>query len=199
MAASVQTMINIIEDDEPDRSGATSGGSTSMAAASTPVTPSTGGSWPMTRPSKKGLHGLGLFDWADMLNTNGHGPYEIDRAPTRKQAIRMAARAIRMTGQARSGWWSGGGPRLGHVRVQRHGGPRLQQRLQGHAGLRPDPWYPSVSSIWGASRPPNAAVAVSSLARGLPARTTDRAASIPSVTVSYMLILPTLPSGTPVE
>jgi hypothetical protein len=27
-----------------------------------------------------------------------------------------------------------------------------------------DPWYPSVSTIWGASRPPNAAVPVSALA-----------------------------------
>ncbi|CAN5686596.1 hypothetical protein BH23CHL8_BH23CHL8_23220 [soil metagenome] len=61
-----------------------------------------------------------------------------------------------------------------------------------------DVWFPWVSSIWGASRPPNAAVPVAALAEDyLPYNRPSR--RHPMRDGKFMLILPTLPPDTRVH
>jgi hypothetical protein len=58
-----------------------------------------------------------------------------------------------------------------------------------------DTWYPSVSSIWGASRPPNALMAIPALAEDYLPYDRPRAA-YPRRDGKFMLIMPVLPEGT---
>ncbi|MGD8485112.1 MAG: hypothetical protein PVH07_00610, partial [Chloroflexota bacterium] len=141
---------------------------------------------------RKGLHGLGLTDWAELLNENGYGPYEVDRAPTRKLAIRKAARAVRLTGRpAGLVVWRGA-----HAWVmsgfEATADPAFSNDFKVRKVYIQDPWYPSVSTIWGASRPPDSTVAVKALASDfLPYDRPGR--RHPKRDGKYMLILPTLP------
>ncbi|MDQ3871355.1 MAG: hypothetical protein M3301_07060 [Chloroflexota bacterium] len=96
--------------------------------------------------------------WAGALNELGYGPYVVRAERTRAGAIETAARALRTTRRpvglmvwrgahswVMSGFRATADPaatgrfRVTHVYVQ-------------------DPWYPRISSIWGASRPPDALV-----------------------------------------
>jgi hypothetical protein len=99
VAAAAQTMMNIIDDGQPDRSKARQ---KRLHFQARRLDQDGDGFWRNLAGEsrwKKGLHGLGLTDWAELLDTNGYGSYEVERARTRKQAVRMAAKAIRMTGR----------------------------------------------------------------------------------------------------
>jgi hypothetical protein len=101
--------------------------------------------------------------WARALDRLGYGPYEVISKKTRGGAIKAAAAAIRATGRpvgllvwrgahawVMTGFRATADPavtsdyKVTHVRIV-------------------DVWYPRVSSIWGASRRPNALVAVARL------------------------------------
>ncbi len=195
VAASVQTMINIIEDDEPDR---TKRSQRRLHLDGRSLDPGHAEYWrqlPDGSPMKRGLHGLGLADWTAMLDAAGHGPYVIDRAETRKKAIRMAARALRTTGKPVGlVVWKGAHAWVmsGFVATA---DPAYTDDFKVTKVFIEDPWYPDVSAIWGASRPPNSAVAVATLDGDyLPY---DRPGRVhPKRDGRYMLILPTLPEGT---
>jgi hypothetical protein len=61
-----------------------------------------------------------------------------------------------------------------------------------------DPWYPDVSSIWGASRPPGSRLPVAALARDyLPYDRPGR--RHPKRDGKFLLILPSLPAGVQVR
>ncbi len=195
VAASVQTMINIVEDDEPDR---TRRYQRRLHLTGRSLDPDNAAYWLRLSddsPQKTGLHGLGLADWAAMLNANGQGPYEIDRAPTRKGAIRMAAKAIRTTGKPVGlVVWKGA-----HAWVmsgfRATADPAYTNDFKVTEVFIEDPWYPAVSSNWGPSRPPNSAVPVSALDEDyLPYRRPGRVH--PKRDGRFMLIRPTLPAGT---
>jgi hypothetical protein len=99
VAAFTQTMMNIIDDGKPNRSAAFQ---KRLHFEGRRLDRTGDDFWrKMAGPTnwKAGLHGLGLTDWAELLNTNGYGAYEVDRLPSRRNAVRKAAKAIRMTGK----------------------------------------------------------------------------------------------------
>ena len=148
---------------------------------------------PMKR--KLGPIGVDLVGWAGLLDRHGYGPYVVDGARTRKGAIRKAARALRMTGRpvglvtwrgahswVMSGFTATADPaftrdfRVTNVHIE-------------------DTWYPYVSTIWGASRPPDSLVPVAALAEDyLPYR--RPLGRYPKRDGRFMLILPALPPNT---
>ena len=196
VAASVQTMINIMEEGQPDRSKRSQRRIHFEARSLDPGHAAYWRNLDSDSPLKRGLHGLGLVHWVWMLDAVGYGPYQIDRAETLKRSIRMAAKAIRLTGKpAGLVVWKGA-----HAWVmsgfKATADPAYSNDFKVTEAYVSDPWYPDVSSNWGVSRPPNSAVPVSALGEDyLPY---DRPGRVhPKRDGLYMLILPTLPPVTP--
>ena len=194
VAASVQTMINIMEPGKPDHSGASQ---RQLQFQARRLDQDDDGFWRRLMGEerwRKGHHGLGLQDWAGLLNANDFGPYVVDRAETRKQAIRKAARAVRLTGKpAGLVVWRGA-----HAWVmsgfEATADPAYTNDYKVTRLFIQDPWYPLVSSIWGASRRPNAAVPARALAQDyLPYDRPLR--RHPKRDGKFMLVLPTLPAA----
>lgn len=189
VAASVQTMMNIIDDGRPKRSKARQ---RRLHLKARDLYQDGDPFWRRLAGESRwtaGLHGLGLRDWAGILETSGYGGYEVDRAPTRKQAVRMAAKAIRMTGRpAGLVVWRGA-----HAWVmsgfEATGDPAYTDDFKVTKVYIQDPWYPYVSSIWGASRPPNSAVLVKDLAEDF-LRYGRPAQRQPKRDGKFMLVLP---------
>ena len=142
--------------------------------------------------------GMGISEWAGLLNRFGYGPYKIARAGTRQNAIRKAARAMRRTGKPVGlvAW------RGAHAWVmsgfEATADPAHTNDFVVTHIYAQDPWYPRVSSIWGPSRPPNSRYSLPALAEdylryGRPGRydpwRNDR----------FLLILPKLEPGTRVQ
>lgn len=127
--------------------------------------------------------------WARGLESLGAGGYEVAVAPTRGKAIERAVRAIRATGRPAGllvwrgahswvlhGWEATGDPAGSE--------PIIVTRL-----YVSDPWYPRISSIWGASRGPNAGITPEQLEEDfLPwRRPTGR---YPGMDGQYVVVLP---------
>lgn len=138
--------------------------------------------------------GVDLTGWADLLSTNGYGRYEIDGRSTRRLAIRAAAKALRETGRpvglvvwrGAHSWVMSG--------FSATADPAYTNDFEVKKVFIQDVWYPYVSTIWGASRPPNSAVPVARLAEDyLPYR--RPAHRWPKRDGKFMLILPALPQG----
>jgi hypothetical protein len=145
--------------------------------------------------ARLGPIGVDLLGWARILESAGHGPYVVDGASSRYAAVRKAARAIRMTGRpVGMAVWRGA-----HSWVmsgfRSTADPAFSPDFEVTAVYIQDVWYPYVSTIWGASRPPNALVPVSRLREDfLPYqrplfRHPDRDGR-------FMLVMPELPKGT---
>lgn len=144
---------------------------------------------------KLGLIGVDLLGWATLLDRGGFGPYVVDGAGTRRAAIRKAARALRLTRRPVGlVTWRGA-----HSWVMSGftatADPAWRDDYEVTAVYIQDTWYPWVSTIWGASRPPDSLVPVSALAEDyLPYRRPR--ARYPTRDGRFMLILPALPPGT---
>ncbi len=96
--------------------------------------------------------------WAAGLEQLDAGGYEVMAAPTRGQAIERAVRAIRATGRpAGLLVWRGAHSWVLHgwEATADPAGPDTMTVTHLYVS---DPWYPRVSSIWGASRGPNARI-----------------------------------------
>ena len=115
--------------------------------------------------STKTLVGKGAepIGWARGLEQLGYGGFKVGVFATRRQAVQAAAKAIRLTGRpAGLLVWRGA-----HSWVM--SGFRATADPAASADFVvtdvniEDVWYPYVSSIWGASRPPDALVPVSRL------------------------------------
>jgi hypothetical protein len=196
VVASVHTMINIMEPDKADRGPAFQRQLQFQARR----LDTDDDDWYWRRMMgearwRSGHHGLGLTDWTVLLNARGYGPYEVDRAETRKHAIRKAARAVRLTGKpAGLVVWRGA-----HAWVmsgfEATADPAWTNQFKVSRVYIQDPWYPAVSSIWGASRPPNAAVPPRAL--GVDYLRYDRPGRVhPKRDGRYMLILPRVAEAT---
>ncbi len=85
VAGSTQTMMNIIDSGRPNRSTAFQQRLYQRGRELSP------------NKAKLGPIGIDLTGWAELLNTNGYGPYVVDGAATRRGAIRKAAKALRLT------------------------------------------------------------------------------------------------------
>jgi hypothetical protein len=127
--------------------------------------------------------------WAAGLEQLGAGGYRVEVAPSRTKAILRAATAIRATGRPVGLLvWRGA-----HSWVM-HGYEATADPLGGvpfevtHLYVS-DPWYPRISSIWGASRGPNARITPKQLEEDyLPwRRPTGR---YPGMDGQFILVLP---------
>jgi hypothetical protein len=158
VAASVQTMMNIIDDGRPDR---TRKRQQRLHFQGRRLDRTGDRYWRKVAGESRwsqGLHGLGIQDWAGVLEARGYGPYDVERAPSLKRAIRMAAKAIRATGKpAGLVVWRGAHAWVmsGFVATA---DPAISDDFTVLKVFIQDPWYPRVSSFWGASRPPDSAV-----------------------------------------
>jgi hypothetical protein len=182
-AASAQTMMNIMSEGRPDRSRRFQQALYRQGRRLSP------------NKAKLGPIGMDLRAWAELLNVHGYGPYVVDGARTRYAAIHKAARALRLTGRPVGlATWRGA-----HSWVmsgfEATADPAHTKDYRVTRVWIQDVWYPWVSTIWGASRPPNSLVPVAALGRDyLPWRRPR--ARYPKWDGRFMLVLPTLPEGT---
>jgi hypothetical protein len=101
--------------------------------------------------------------WAGALDRLGYGPYEVRAERTRAAALRMAARAIRLTGRPVGLlMWRGA-----HAWVVSGFRATADPAVTGDFAVTDlyveDPWYPRSSSMMGRSRPPDTRVSVDRL------------------------------------
>jgi hypothetical protein len=144
---------------------------------------------------KLGPIGVDLLGWAEVLEAGGFGPYVVDGAGTRRAAVRKAARALRVTGRPVGlVTWRGA-----HSWVMSGftatADPAWRDDYEVTAVNIEDTWYPWVSTIWGASRPPGTLVPVAALGEDYLPYQRPRA-RYPGRDGRYMLILPMLPPNT---
>jgi hypothetical protein len=147
--AAAMTMMNIIDRGRPDRSRATQDHIYRLGR----------------RLSSRFLDGPGVEPegWAGALNREGYGPYLVRIYRTRKAAIRAAAVALRFTGKPVGlvtwrgvhSWVMSG--------FRSTSDPAFRDDFEVTDLSIEDVWYPRSSSIWGASRPPDALVPVERL------------------------------------
>jgi hypothetical protein len=98
--------------------------------------------------------------WAGGLERLGFGRYEVAAETTREAAVATAARAIRMTGRPAGLLVWGGAHAWVMSGFRSTADPAYTAAWEvTHVAIQ-DVWYPRVSSIWGASRPPGALVPV---------------------------------------
>jgi hypothetical protein len=186
VAGSTLTMMNIIGDGPPVRSDPKQHRLYERGRRLSP------------RKDKQGAIGVDLIGWAELLNTGGYGPYVVASAKTRRAAVQKAARALRTTGRpvglvtwrgAHSWVMSGFTATADPAYTKDYTVKKVHIQ---------DTWYPYVSTIWGASRPPNSLVSVAALAEDfLPYARPG--ASWPKRDGKFMLILPELPPNTTVR
>lgn len=178
---SMQTMINIMSEGSPDDSRQAQAELYDLARELS--------SEENTRP------GADPEGWADGLSELGHGPYTVQVEPTRRDAIAAAARAIRMTGRpvgllvwrGAHSWVMSG--------FRATADPAYTDDYTVSAVYIQDVWYPRVSSIWGASQPPNTLVSFDNLREDyLPWRRPTR--RHPDKDGQFVLVLPTAEAST---
>ena len=149
MPAAMQTIINIIDGGRPDR---TYGTQQRLY-------------WLARRLSSDQLDGKGAepIGWASGLTRLGYGTYVVSVHRSRGDAIRTAAKALRMTGRpvgivawrGAHSWVMSG--------FMATADPALTNHFQVTAVAIEDVWYPRISSIWGPSTPPDTWIPVERL------------------------------------
>jgi hypothetical protein len=173
--AAMQTMINIMERGGPDRTRATQLRLYRLAR----------------RLSTDKLDGKGAepIGWARGLTRLGYGRFEVTAHRTRGEAIRTAARALRLTGRPVGiiAWRGAHSWVMTGFRSTADPGYTRSFKVT-HVAIA-DVWYPRISSIWGASDPPATWVPFERLPRDfLPyKRPTVR---YPGLDGKYLLVLP---------
>jgi hypothetical protein len=133
--------------------------------------------------------------WARGLARRGGGAYEVRVAPNRGAALDLAIRAMRATGRPVGLLvWRGAHSWVLHG-YETTVDPALGTPMAVKAIFVTDPWYPRISSIWGASRGPNARITPTQLAEDyLPwRRPTGR---YPGMDGRYVLVIPVAPPTT---
>ncbi len=148
--AAMQTMINVM-DHTTDTTSATQQRLYSLARKLSPKT----------------LKGPGAEPegWAAALAKLGYGSFKVTIFPTMKAAIQAAAKAVRMTGRPAGllVWYGAHSWVMSGFRATAD--PAYTSRFTVSDVYIEDVWYPKISTIWGASRPPDALVPVQKLPR----------------------------------
>jgi hypothetical protein len=101
------------------------------------------------------FRGMGISEWAGLLNRYGHGPYGLAGYKSGQNALRNAARMMRRTGKPVGlVVWRGA-----HAWVMSGfaatADPARTRDFTVTSVIVHDPWYPRVSPFWGASQGPN--------------------------------------------
>jgi hypothetical protein len=183
VAGSTQTMLNIIRKARPNRSTTFQ---RQLYVKGRRLSPN---------KVKLGPIGVDLVGWADLLNTAGHGPYVVEASASRHAAIKKAAIALRTTGRpvglvvwrGAHSWVMSG--------FTATADPAFTRDFEVTGVYIQDVWYPSVSTIWGASRPPGSLVPMSRLGEDYLPYSRPRA-RYPGRDGRFMLVMPTLPKNT---
>lgn len=175
--AAMQTMINMMSG-TTDRSKATQERLYALARKLSPKT----------------LKGPGAEPegWASALGKLGYGSFAVTVEPTMKAAIQAAAKAIRMTGRPAGllVWYGAHSWVMSGFRATAD--PAWTDRFTVTAVYIEDVWYPKISTIWGASRSPDALVPVTKLPRDfLPWRMPG--GPYPDKVWKYVTVLPIVP------
>ena len=141
MPAAMQTMMNIMRPGRMDRTRATQLRLYRLAR-----------SLSTDRLDGKGAEPIG---WARGLTRLGYGTYVVSVQRTRYDAIRVAAKALRMTGRPVGivAWRGAHSWVMSGFRATAD--PALTDRYRVSAVAIEDVWYPRISTIWGASTPPD--------------------------------------------
>jgi len=178
--AAMQTMMNTMDGGRPDRSYATQKLLYGLAR----------------RLSTDKLDGKGAepIGWARGLTSLGYGKYVVTAYRTRWDAIRAAAKALRMTGRpvgiiawrGAHSWVMSG--------FKSTADPALTDRYRvTHVAIE-DVWYPRVSSIWGHSTPPDTWIPFERLPQDfLPYRRPG--VRYPGLDGRFLLVLPVTRTG----
>jgi hypothetical protein len=127
--------------------------------------------------------------WVRGLTQLGFGPYVVDAEPTLASMIKTAAKALRLTNRPVGllAWRGAHSWVMSGFTSTRD--PALTNNFTVTAVYIEDVWYPRISSIWGASRPPDSLVPVGRLPKDLLPwrRPTGR---YPGKDGKYVLVLP---------
>ena len=181
--SSTQTMMNIMDDGRPDRSRA-------LQARLYRVGDRLEEDGTISdEPEPDRFRGMGISEWAGLLNRFDYGPYGLAGYKSRQNALRNAARMMRKTGKPVGlVVWRGA-----HAWVMSGftatADPAVTRDFTVTSVVVHDPWFPRVSPFWGRSRPPNQRVSPRVLAQdfrpyGRPGRRN------PERDGRYMLVLP---------
>jgi len=183
VGASMQMMLNMIEPTD-DRSAAEQLRLQDMARY-----------YSGSRPDGRNRQGASIRGWSAGLNLEGAGPYRIAGAPTIDEAMRIAARAIRVTGKpvgllvwrGRHAWVMGG--------FAATADPAVTANFEVTQAIVLDPLYPHGSKTWGRSPRPREALSVADLGRQFVPRGTGRNSRswMSSFSGQYVLLIPLRP------
>jgi hypothetical protein len=140
-------------------------------------------------PEPDRFRGMGISEWAGLLNRYDYGPYGLAGFKSRQNALRKAARMMRKTGKPVGlVVWRGA-----HAWVMSGfsatADPALTRDFTVTSVWVHDPWFPRVSPFWGRSRSANARLSPRALGQdfvpyGRPGRRN------PERDGRYMLVLP---------
>ena len=151
VAASMQTMANLIDRGKPDRSRATQKRFYQLARDIT--------------PREERRPGASIRGWIDSLEYLGYGDFEEMGDPSLTEALRLMARQMRITRKPAGLWvWHGE-----HAWVvsgfKATADPAFTDDFRVTAVWVEDPWSGRVSSIWGPGLRPHTLLSVKALAK----------------------------------
>ena len=146
LPAAMQVMINIMGDDRMDTSRETQDRLYELAGELDGV------------DLPRRVHDVEPEGWARGLAAEGYGRWEVRAEPTRRDAIRLAARQIRVTGKpvglltwrGAHSWVMSG--------FEATADPLHHEEFEVTGAWIQDVWWPRLSTIWGESDPPNTLV-----------------------------------------
>ena len=145
------------------------------------------------RPDGFERQGASVRGWTAGLNHLGYGPYRLFGAASLDEALRAAARAIRMTGRpvgllvwrGRHAWVMSG--------FQATADPAATDRFEVTGAYVLDPLYPHGSKTWGPSPRPGRAISVEQVGRQFVARGSGSSSSrwlTSGLAGKWVLVLP---------
>jgi len=137
-------------------------------------------------------HTWGPNGWAKGLTQLGAGTYVVVVYDTRAAQLKAAVEALRRTGRPVGilAWWGAHSWVLTGFRASAD--PAITDRYTVSAYNIVDPWYPRISSIWGAASPPDALHAPANMVHNLPAWTRPEG-HYPDRDGKWLLVLPVDP------
>lgn len=177
VGASMQMMLNMIGDGDPDRTASTQLRLQRLARE-----------WSGPRRDGRERQGASVRGWSMGLNLEGAGPYRLVGAQTLEEAMQVAAVAMRQTGRpvgllvwrGRHAWVMSG--------FRATGDPLVGGRVT--AAIVEDPLYPHGSAAWGPSPTPGAALSLRDVGRQFVRRRSSTFS--PSLSGKYVMVVPFL-------
>jgi hypothetical protein len=134
-------------------------------------------------------HGFGPQGWADGLTRFGAGTYRVMIYRTRAAALAAAVTALRTTGRPVGilAWWGAHSWVLTGFTANADPAHTSDFAVSGYHIV--DPWYPRISSIWGAAKAPDTLRTPAEMVHNLPAWTRPEG-HYPTRDGKWLLVLP---------